>query len=45
MTDCKHCGKPIQRTNWYNGPGWMHEHSHKQFCDPKTIATPLVVTE
>jgi hypothetical protein len=21
---CKHCGKRVVRTNWYDGPGWNH---------------------
>lgn len=23
---CKHCGKTLRRTNWYDGPGWSHDN-------------------
>lgn len=38
---CKHCGKPIRQTNWYDGPGWTHDDSrYGRFCPPTTAATP-----
>lgn len=40
---CKHCGKEIQSTNWYDGPGWKHKDApigSGLFCQPTTTATP-----
>lgn len=40
---CKHCGKEIHRTNWYDGPGWKHSGSgigSGLYCPPTTVATP-----
>lgn len=40
---CKHCGREIQRTNWYDGPGWKHKDEpigSGRLCRPTTAATP-----
>lgn len=38
---CKHCGKRIERTNWYDGPGWTHSDEPRGlYCRPTTTATP-----
>lgn len=36
--NCKHCGRRVQRVNWYDGPGWTHERTG-QTCSAK-LATP-----